>query len=89
MKTTRTTRICCLSWVAVPGIFCTLSLVAEEVKLDLRGDFAWTIGKLHSEDSVKMEIPECVGFTKGKDVDLTSEEKPFSIVTVTLRAKST
>ena len=87
MKTTRTTQIRGLSWVAALGIFCIPSLGAEEVKLDLRGDFAWTIGKLRPEASVKMEIPDCVGFTEGKDVDLTSKQKPFSIVAVTLSAK--
>lgn len=87
MRTTKITCACCLAVALALCFLCSPNLLAERVKLDLRGDFTWTIGELRSEVSVKREIPDCVGFTKGKDVDLTSEEEPFSIITVTLSAK--
>jgi hypothetical protein len=36
---------------------------------------------------VKREIPACVGFTNGKDLDFTSKQKPFAVIAVTLEAK--
>jgi len=99
VKTTKITCACCLPVAMALGLLCSPNLVAEEVKLDLLGsnyapaaaptlqDFAWTIRELRSAASVKREIPACVGFTDGKDVVLTSEGTPFSIITVTLSAK--
>ena len=81
------TRVCRLSVAVALGLLCIESLVAGEVKLDFGGDFDWTVGELRSEVSVKREIPACVGFTKGEDVDFTSKEKPFTVIAVTLRAK--
>ena len=77
----------CSSAAVALGLLCSQSLVAGEVKLDLGGDFVWAVGELRSEISVKREIPACVGFTKGKDVDFTSKEKPFTVIAVTLEAK--
>ena len=74
-------RACRLS-VAL-GLLCSQSLVAGEMKLDFGGDFDWTVGESRSEVSVKREIPACVGFTEGKDVDFTSKEKPFTVIAVT------
>ena len=62
-------------------------LLADEAKLDLSGDFNWTVGELRSEASVKREIPNCVGFTEGKDVAFRPEGKPFCVVAVTLNAR--
>jgi len=78
---------CRLSVAVALGLLCSQSLVAGEAKLDFGGDFNWTVGELRSEVSVKREIPACVGFTNGKDVDFTSKEKPFTVIAVTLKAK--
>jgi hypothetical protein len=61
-------------------------LHAAEEMLNL-GDFVWAVGDSRSEASVKREAPACVGFTKGKDEELKSEQDPFSIIRVNLEAK--
>jgi hypothetical protein len=69
------------------GLLWSPNVIAEEAKLDLGGDFDWSVGELRSEVSVKREIPDCVGFTEGKDLDFTSEGEPFCIIALTLNAK--
>lgn len=69
------------------GLLSAPGLLAEEAKLDLGSDFDWTVGELRSEVSVKREIPDCVGFTQGKDVEFTSEGKPFCVIALELKAK--
>jgi hypothetical protein len=78
---------CLVSVAVVLSVLCSQSLDAGEVKLDLGSDFGWAVGEVRSEVSVKREMPACVGFTKGKDVDFTSKEKPFTVIAVTLEAK--
>jgi len=77
----------CLCVTMISGLFCSPSLATEKAKLDLVVDFDLTVGDFRSEVSVKREIPDCVGFTKGEDVEFTSKGKPFSIITFTLNAK--
>jgi hypothetical protein len=86
-KATIVAWACRLSVAVALGHLCGQSSVAGEIQLDLGGDFTWTIGEFRSEVSVKREIPACIGFTNGRDVDFTSEDKPFTVVTVTLKAK--
>jgi len=87
MRTMKTTCGYCLSVALVLGLPSDPGLLADEAKLDLSGDFNWTIGALRSEVSVKREIPDCVGFTEGKDVAFKSEGRPFCVIALTLTAK--
>lgn len=87
MKVTQIVWTCCVSTTIALGLLGSPSLVAEEVRIDLRSDFDWRLGEWRSEISVKREIPECVGFTGGKDVDFPCKEGPFSIIAVTLKAR--
>ena len=80
-------RVSHLSVAVTLGLLCCQSLVAEEVKLNFGGDFDWVVGEWRSEITVKREIPACIGFTEGKDVDFTSKEKPFTVIAVTLETK--
>ena len=89
MRTLKTTCGYCLSVAMALGFLSDPGLLADEAKLDLRGDFNWIVGPLRSEVSVKREIPGCVGFTEGKDVAFKSEGKPFCIIALTLKAKKT
>ncbi len=76
-----------LSVAVALSLLCGQSVVAAEVFLDIGSDFDWAAGQWRSEDSVKREIPTCVGATDGKDVGFPSKGRPFSVIAVTMKAR--
>jgi hypothetical protein len=89
MSSTNTVCIyCLLAAITLCFLPASTSLV-KETQLDLEGDFDWALGQLRSEVTVKREMPDCVGFSQGTDVEFNSEGEPFTIIPLTLTAKKT
>ena len=89
MSSTKTVCIYCLLVASMVCVLSASTSLLRETQLDLKADFDWVLEQSRSEVTVKREMPGCVGFSQGKDVDFKSEGEPFTIIPLTLTAKKT